>query len=93
MTARHPARFCAVGILLLFGGGLPPAFAQQSPPNLMGEAKKHFIDLGCWIAQAGLVKTTPWRDNAFDGDGTFFEDLLGKSTNVLHLPRPLFVHN
>lgn len=54
---------------------------------------KWMIDLGCWIARAGLVKATPWRDFAFEGDGTFFEDLLRKAAAVVHLPKPLFVHN
>lgn len=54
---------------------------------------KWLTDLGCWVARAGLVKSTPWRDHGFEGDGTFFEDLLRKATRVVHLPRPLFVHN
>jgi hypothetical protein len=51
------------------------------------------IDLGCWLARAGLVKTTPWRDDSFCGDGTYFEDLLRKADGVMHINRPLFVHN
>jgi glycosyltransferase involved in cell wall biosynthesis len=54
---------------------------------------KWLIDLGCWLARAALVKSTPWRDNGFDGDGTYFEDLLKRATQVVHLPKPLFVHN
>ena len=55
--------------------------------------RKGAIDLGCWVARAGIVKTTPFRDHGHAGDGTFFEDLLRKADRVLHIDRPLFVHN
>jgi hypothetical protein len=55
--------------------------------------RKGEIDLGCWVARAGLVKTTPFSDHGFCGDGTYFEALLRKADRVLHINRPLFVHN
>ena len=55
--------------------------------------RKGEIDIGCWVARAGLVKTTPFRDHGFAGDGTFFEEMLRKAESVLHIHKPLFVHN
>ena len=40
------------------------------------------IDVGCWVGRAGLVKSTPWRDHGFLGDGTYFEDLCHKAATV-----------
>jgi len=54
---------------------------------------KWLIDLGCWVARAGLVKTTPWTEMTFEADGVYFEALLARAANVLHIPKPLFVHN
>lgn len=51
------------------------------------------IDVGSWVAAAGLVKTTPWRDYGFAGDGTFFEDMLRRARGVKYIDHPLFVHN
>jgi len=54
---------------------------------------KNQIDLGCWIGSAALVKSTPWSDNGFAGDGTFIEDMRRRASRVYHIARPLFVHN
>ncbi len=55
--------------------------------------EKGGLDLGAWIARAGLVKATPWWDMGFVGDGTFIDDLLSKAQGVVHVPACLFVHN
>jgi len=54
---------------------------------------QRLIDLGCWIGAAGLVRSTPWRDRGFAGDGVYFESLVRNARSAVHLPRPLFVHN
>jgi hypothetical protein len=55
--------------------------------------EKGHLDLGAWVARAGLVKATEWWDLGFMGDGTFIEDLLEKARKVVHVPGCLFVHN
>ncbi|SRR5579871_4165525 len=62
------------------------AYVPSSP-------RKGGLDLGAWIARAGLVKGTPWRDLGFAGDGTFIDDLVAKARGIVHISKALFVHN
>lgn len=55
--------------------------------------RKHQIDMGGWLARADLVKTTPFWDMSFTGDGTFVEELAAKARKVVHVPGFLFIHN
>ncbi len=57
------------------------------------QPRKHGCDLGAWIAKSELVKSTPWRDMSYDGDGTFIEELRQKAARIVHVPGYLFVHN
>lgn len=50
------------------------------------------VDAGCWLAKAGIVKATPWRDKGFAGDGVFVMD-IAQSHKVGKVHSVLFVHN
>jgi hypothetical protein len=53
------------------------------------------IDIGNWIAEAELVKTTPWVNFGFRGDGIFVEEMLKRipGDKVRKVSHTLFVHN
>lgn len=55
--------------------------------------KRKMVDLGCWMADAALVKATPWTDFTFSADWFFLEKLLKKVKRPLKVPTTLFVHN
>jgi hypothetical protein len=50
------------------------------------------LDLGAWVANAELVKATPWTDMGFNGDGTFIEALVARAAKLVKLENCLFVH-
>jgi predicted protein tyrosine phosphatase len=51
-------------------------------------------DLGCWVARAELVKSTPWHGVEFDSDAQYLNALIAKAgKRVAKIHRPLFVHN
>jgi glycosyltransferase involved in cell wall biosynthesis len=64
----------------------------QWAPLRCGPAKG-MVDLGCYVARAALMKTTPFADHGFFGDGVYFEELRRKANMVIHVPKALFVHN
>jgi hypothetical protein len=51
-------------------------------------------DLGCWLADAELVKATPWPGLNFTSDGDFIAALAAKLPGELiaKIRRPLYVH-
>lgn len=51
------------------------------------------IDLGAWMGHHSIVKSTPWTDYGFAGDGTFIEAVAGKAKKISCIPAFLFVHN
>lgn len=55
--------------------------------------EKGSLDLGAWIADAALVKATPWVDFGFAGDGTFIDHLVAKAEKVVKVNHTLFVHS
>lgn len=60
--------------------------------------KKGQVDIGCWMAKAALVKSTPWPSHVFNSDGTFFEAMVAKAKGpggggIVKVPATLFVHN
>jgi glycosyltransferase involved in cell wall biosynthesis len=59
------------------------------------QARKNRCDLGSWVGRAYLVKSTPWRDMDFAGDGTFIDDMVAKCgrNRVVHVPMTVFIHN
>ena len=57
------------------------------------QPRKSKLDLGAWIADGDLVRSTPWTDFSFSGDGTFIEALVKKAKGVVKVPSCLFVHN
>ena len=59
------------------------------------EPKVNECDLGCWLARAELVKSTPWPGTKFTSDGEYVEAMAAKlpPTRIAHVRRPLYVHN
>lgn len=66
----------------------PYRFFETYPQNAS-------VDIGCFIARSALAKQAGFRDKGFDGDATYFEDLVrvaGKP-RIVKVDHVLFVHN
>jgi hypothetical protein len=55
--------------------------------------EKSKLDCGAWLAQAELVKSTPWTDFSHTGDGTFIEAMVARAEGLTKVEGYLFVHN
>jgi len=53
------------------------------------------VDIGCFIARSALARKAGFRDKGFDGDATYFEDLVRAAgqPRICKLDHVLFVHN
>lgn len=51
------------------------------------------LDLGGFLVRAELVRSTPWTDFSFRGDGSYINALVQKARKVVKVPACLFVHN
>lgn len=51
------------------------------------------LDLGGFVARTGLIKSTPWKDFSFRGDGAYINALVKKAKRVVKVSAALFVHN
>lgn len=61
--------------------------------TIKGELKRGSVDVGSWIAEAELVKSTPWPDMGFAGDWTFIHALKHKAAKTVKVGGCFFVHN
>jgi glycosyltransferase involved in cell wall biosynthesis len=57
--------------------------------------KRRSIDVSSAIVKKNLAEKVGFRDKTFDGDATYFEDILRQRTNIIlaKIPQVLFVHN
>jgi len=73
-------------------GGRP----QPSYSYFQTHLSRWNIDMGAAVVRTSLAKAAGFRDRSYDGDATYFEDVLrvgGPATKVHKLDRVLFVHN
>lgn len=73
------------------------AGGRNQPPYRFFETfpQSASIDIGCFIARSELAKMAGFRDKGFDGDATYFEDVVraaGKP-QIAKIDHVLFVHN
>jgi len=56
---------------------------------------RYYLDIGCFIARSDAAKKVGFRDKTFNGDATYFEDLLKVSETVVlgKVDKVLMVHN
>jgi glycosyltransferase involved in cell wall biosynthesis len=71
---------------------LPNPFGYQA---LEVEPRRRRVDVGCFIFRTRLGKNIGWRDKGFEGDATFFEDLISQQPKPIlgKISKVLFVHN
>ncbi len=71
---------------------LPNPIGYQT---LITEPRRWRIDIGAFIARTDLAKIVGFRDKGFEGDATYFEDLLSlvPEPKVGKVEKVLFVHN
>lgn len=55
--------------------------------------KKSRLDVGAWIARGDLVRSTPWTDYGFSGDGTFIDAMAAKANKTTKVKAFLYTHN
>jgi hypothetical protein len=60
---------------------------------LPAKMKCNHIDCGSLMVRAGLAQETPWTSRRFAADWDWIESLLKKTTDFVHVPLPLHVHN
>ena len=51
------------------------------------------LDCGAWLAEASLVRRTPWTDMSHTGDGAYIESLTARARGISRVESCLFVHN
>lgn len=63
--------------------------------EMITQPKRGHVDLGCWMADAGLVQATPWTDFSFAGDWTHFERMAKRAgpSKMAKVDMTLYVHN
>jgi hypothetical protein len=71
---------------------LPNPFGYQA---LNVEPRRRRVDIGAFIFRTQLGKNVGWRDKGFEGDATFFEDLINNKPkpSMGKINKVLFVHN
>jgi glycosyltransferase involved in cell wall biosynthesis len=71
---------------------LPNPFGYQV---LDVQPRRWRVDIGAFIFRAQLGKKVGWRDKGFEGDATFFEDLIGQKPKPVlgKINKVLFIHN
>ena len=70
-------------------------FPPQTKPYHLRQSrmKCNWIDCGALMVRADLAISTPWISRRFAADWDWIAALLQKTTDFVHVPLPLFVHN
>jgi len=61
--------------------------------TLITEPRIDRIDMGSFIFRTQLGKSIGFTDRSYKADGVFFEALTAVTTNIVKIPKVLFVHN